>query len=179
MSDESDQTFINMLLQETYEFVPEEELVQTNSDLEEYFHACENNLKNNNKDIVLLNFLEKNCHEIYDIGFNYKTSCFSVRFDKEVLDFPKTWGEFEYLSKSILEDKNLFCEFEEEYSDLRGILSTLENNMVKPRHFFIVKNSNDYCLVSVDGADLAYFKSWIFKYLRVEENIPFQFTDAA
>lgn len=179
MTRRSDDGFISMLLQETYQSVPEEEISKTNSDLQEYFTQCEMNSKVPEGDILLLNFLEKNCNGIYKIYYNKMISCFRLKFQSNLLDFPKTWGEFRVLNESLEKKENLLCELTNEESGLRDILLSIETIEKKDRQYYVINYKSELCLVSVNQTEAKYFNKWVQNYIGTHRDTPFEFTDAA
>ncbi len=171
--------FINMLIKETYKFMPQGEASQSNSCLEDYFVECEKNLKQVKGDILLFNFLENNCHAVHPVSFYHKTSCYRTTIGKNLLDFPSSWGEFAFLTKSLKEDQNLFVEVINEDTGLRDIFLSIDKTGQKDRHYFLINYKADYYLVSVDNCDFEYFSDWMIKYMGVDQDLPLKNSDAA
>ncbi len=125
MTSLKEDVFIQKLLEETYEFLPENETAKDPSDLLSYFNVC----NANQASLISLEKLKSTLsagymHSYFELGYNSSLKCFRLKMGETVLDIPRNWGVFSNVYQSIQEGKNTIITINSK-NDVDGLLEVL------------------------------------------------------
>lgn len=159
-------TFINMLLDETYQETPLEESGKSSSDLLDYFDSKSREFKSvDSIDATLENYFVKNNIEINKFDYNSRTSCYRIILAGFTLDIPSNWSLFEQLHKSnrFTQGDLVVVDHDNDYDGLLQVMGPFADRMGKIVFF---TNDRNIFMAFISARDESTI-NWIRNYLGI------------
>ena len=158
-----DDLFIHKLLEETYQFLPEDETAKSPAELFKYFQNHDNIDRYDSRDSILFSYLNKNGVPFAPLEYLKDSGCFRLNLQKTVYDIPSNWSIFAEL-KQISGNELIIINEASDKDHLRKVFS---QSLSKDVDLLILINQGRlyFSLISAESEEIV---CWVSKYLGLK-----------
>jgi hypothetical protein len=163
----SDQ-FFEHLLRETFEFLPESEVLSNKEELLERFNVLDARERFCPDDAVLFNYLNKHHIIFSDFKFIAETQMFRLKLHGKDLDIPSNWYFFSDYSSQTETSFNLKMFSDENTEEFFEVLSSLLNKEIAEINMWHTNGRSYVLYLDQAQAKNAEIRNWLNNYFLID-----------
>lgn len=156
---ETDDLFLNALLDETYNESSSPDSLCDVHDLRFYFEKKLNEVDH----LSLKDYLDQNKLKSSTLSLNLNTRCYRMKFDEHILDFPSNWSFF----SEVAENEFIYIDEEVDQDMLLDIFAEMLKEEV---NVLVLKDNDESVMIYLDRFDNKAHLEWARSYLEKQKN---------
>lgn len=99
----NDDNLINLLMEETYQSISGDENEKTPDEILNHYNKHQDSAP----DLSFENYIEEKNTQLYELQYQFETSCFQFQTEEMILDFPSNWSYFTSIKNAL--DLEVLC----------------------------------------------------------------------